>query len=111
LNGTVARLDDEAALSPSCCAEPLGGDRGVLVSVVLDGEAGCDEIVKARANEEVDDVANRSSFHVKSTWQHPISWFSSTTLSNYRADRFSSHRMVLVPSGHRRPSNATDGLV
>ena len=67
LNGTIARLDDEAALSPSGCAELLGEDRDVLVSVVLDGEAGCDEIVQAHAHEEVDDVANCSSFHVKST--------------------------------------------
>jgi hypothetical protein len=64
-NGISSQLGDEAGVRPSGCAELLGGDRDVLVSLVLDGEAGCDEIVQAY--EELDDVANRSSFHVKST--------------------------------------------
>ncbi len=44
----------------------LGGDRYVLASFVLEEKAGCDEIVQAHATEP-DDVANRTSFHVKST--------------------------------------------
>ena len=59
--------------------------------------------------EELDDDANRSSFHVKSICQHPVSPFCSTILCNCRANRFSSHRMV--SSGNRSRRKATDELV